>query len=138
MAKRELMVELVRTNGMIDQDASLRSFVTALQRLSSQEAADNEAIPVALLKVWENNPGLKSVTFDALATFAVQNIAGVTLAGFDDAKERVKEYIRTHESEYYVGKRDGVRLMARCSADELKAIAEARVKAAAKKASETA
>lgn len=131
----------VRDNGVINQDASLERIVNALSTLVSREAADLEAIGPALAKFWDDRPGLKSITFDTLCSLTAVTIPGVNEHGFDEVKDRIADYVRAHTSDYYVGKRDGVKLMARCSTEEKAVIAANRAlaaKKAADKATETA
>lgn len=135
MAK-ELTVGFVVENGLISEEKTLAACVEALRQAKELEKADYETIPAALDKFWADNSGLKSITFDTLVSMAANNMQ-VSAAVYDEVKDRIRNFVRNHPDQYYIGKRDGVRLMARCNSDELKAIAEHRL-AAAKKAAEKA
>jgi len=134
---KEVTVSLVLVNGLIDENLSLEAFVKALQEEKELERADYETIPAALDQFKASNPGLKSITFDTLVSMTT-SVLNPSAAIYDKVKDRVRNFVRNHPDQFYIGKRDGVRFMDRASAEELLQIAANRAAAAKREAEKAA
>ncbi len=131
----KLDATLVRgTDGRISIPETIAQFHNDLNLFLSKEQSDTNQIADAVTGFWEENPALKSVSLDAIASQVFTKLSAPPGA-FKDLTDRVKNYIRTNTETFYVGKgKDGgVRLLDRMTAEEVAKAVTARAKATAKK-----
>lgn len=134
----KIEVQFIRdeTTGRIDVNATLGAWSNDLAVYASKEEADLDVIADAVNRVWEENPGLKFMTLDAVSTFALSHIPGVSPGALEDVKERIQDYVRGATERFHIGKGKGggVQFLERLSPDELVKVNAQRTKAAAKAA----
>lgn len=136
----KLEVEFVRNSvGKIDVNATLAAWSNDLAVFASKEEADLDVIAQAVMRVWDENQGLKNMNLEAIASFAIRHIPTVAPQAFGEVSERIKDYVRSATDLFCLtkGKNGGVQLLERLTdAERTKVIAQ-RDKAA-EKASEKA
>lgn len=127
------------TDGNIDVSETLSTFHKQLSEYASLEAADLQVIEQAVTRVWEENPKLKNLNLDAIASFAMKHIPGVEVSAFTQVQERIKSYVRSATDTYALtkGKGGGVMRRDRLSAEELAKV-DVQVAKAAEKAAQKA
>lgn len=136
----KIEVSFVRgSDGSIDQDATLTSWGDALAKYASQESADLDTIANAVSRVWNENPALKSMNLDAIASFSMRHLPQVAPTAHNEVSERIKEYVRSATDLFALtkGKGGGVQLLERLSTEERAKVDAQRAKAAAKAAAAT-
>lgn len=137
----KIEVQFVRgSDGSIDVDASLNAWRTDLEVYASKESADLATIADAVTRVWNDNPGLKSMNLDAIASFSMRHLPAVAPSAYNDVSERIKEYVRSATDLFALtkGKGGGVQLLSRLTTEERAKVEEQRAKAAAKAAEKAA
>jgi hypothetical protein len=132
----EITVKLERVNGVVDANATVASFVNAVDSLIAQEQETREMIAGAVDAVWSAHPSDTAILIDDLATLATAFISGMETSDVREIKATIKDYIRNTPSLFHVAKGagGGVQLLARLDAEGLASVEASRAKAAAKRA----
>lgn len=137
----KIEVSFVRNqDGKIDVNATLAAWSNDLAVFASKEEADLDVIAQAVARVWEENPTLKSMNTDAIASYAMHHIPNVSPTAFNDVSDRIKDYVRSATNLFGMmkGKGGGVQLLSRLSTEELAKVDTQRAKAAEKAAAKAA
>lgn len=137
----KIEVSFVRgSDGSIDVENTLSAWRNDLEVYASNESADLQTIAQAVSRVWDDNPTLKSMNLDAIASFTMRHIPNVAPSAYNDVSERIKEYVRSATDLFALtkGKGGGVQLLSRLTTEEKAKVEEQRTKAAAKAAEKAA
>lgn len=94
------------TDGSIDVQGTHAKFTNDLNKFIQMERADAEVIARAVEKVWQDNPGQKTLPMGAVVHYAMQNL-DYSPEAFNDLSERVANFIRSKPALYKIGKGKG-------------------------------
>lgn len=137
----KMEVEFVRgTDGKIDVQDTLASWGNQLSVYAAKEEADLDVIAEAVMRVWDENKGLKNMNLDAIASLTIRHIPNVGAQAFGEVAERVKDYVRSATDIFCLtkGKNGGVQLLARLTDEERTKVLAQRDKANEKAAEKAA
>lgn len=117
----KVSVELVRDgNGRVNISDTLAKFQNDLNQYLLREQADLDQIAVHVRAFWDENPVLRTVSTDALASQVFARL-NMPLESYADTTARIKAYVKSATDTFAVmrGKDGGVMLRERLTADEL-------------------
>jgi len=102
------------SDGLVDQNATLETFATALGEYAALQKSDSEATSKAVAAVVEKNPVQSVFTLDSLATLAALEM-GAGAGDLATLTERCKDHIRHTPALYKIakGRNGGVQIVAR-------------------------
>lgn len=121
------------SNGAVDTKATLQDWSNQLATFKASHEQTREAIAEAVTKVWDAYPAAKNMNLDAVASYALQYVAGHDPSAHAELSSQIKDYVRSSEL-YFIGKGkglSGVVNLSRLSSEELEKINGQKAKRAA-------